>query len=193
MAHQGLAWTFAGVLPAALLVGCVDGGGFGGSSARAVLQGQMTVSAPAGYCVDESASRETEDRAVVLMGRCDGQTSVQPAVLSYSVGPAGSAGAMAAGGAELAGFFTSAEGRATLSATGRARDVEIVEALGAGDAFLMRLRQNTEPSHWRAFLGLKGRLVSIAVQGSPDAPLAPEEGRKILDGAIAAMERQNRS
>ena len=188
MAHQGL----AKVLSALLLAGCVGGGGFGGSSARAVLQGQITVSAPAGYCIDDTASREADDRAVVLMGRCDGRSKVQPAVLSYSVGPAGSAGAMAAGGPELAGFFTSNAGRATLSATGRAKDIQITEALGAGDAFLMRLRQADEPSYWRAFLSLNGRLVSIAVQGSPNTPLPPDTGREILDRAIAAMERTNR-
>lgn len=188
MAYQGL----ARILPAIFLAGCVGGGGFGGSSARPVLQGEMTISAPAGYCMDETASREADDRAVVLMGRCDGRSAVQPAVLSYSVGPAGSAGVMAAGGADLARFFTSPQGRATLSTTGRAKDIEIAEALGTGDAFLMQLRQTNQPNYWRAFLGLKGRLVSIAVQGSPDAPLPPDDGRKILDRAIAAMERTNR-
>lgn len=187
MTHQGLAV----VLPMLLLAGCVSGGGLGGTSTRSVLQGELTVSGPAGYCIDESASREAEDRAVVLMGRCDGKAKVTAALLSYAVGPAASAGVLAAGGPQLAEFFTSPEGRATLAASGRARDVTVVEALSSGDAFLMRLREAEGPGYWRAFLGLKGRLVSVSVQGSPQDPLSPDLGRTLLDRALTTLQRAN--
>ena len=87
----------ARLLPALLIAGCV-----GGSATRDVLQGAMTISGPSGYCVDPSASREGDDRAIILMGRCSASTAVKPAVVTLSVGPAGSAGVMIAGGAEAA-------------------------------------------------------------------------------------------
>lgn len=152
----------------------------------------MTIRAPSGYCVDQNASRESEDRAIILVGRCNASAAVQPAVLTLSVGPAGSAGVMTAGGAELTRFFTSAEGRAALASSGRARDVKVVEALSTGEAFLMRLQEREEPSYWRAVLGLRGRLVTISVQGSPAEPLATVDGRAIIDRAIVAMQRANR-
>lgn len=180
------------LLPALFVAGCV-GGGLGGSSARHILHGAMTIRAPSGYCVDQNTSRESEDQAIILVGRCSASTAVKPAVLTLSVGPAASAGVMTAGGAELTRFFTSAEGRATLAASGRARDVKVVEALSAGDAFLMRLQEREEPSYWRAVLGLRGRLVTISVQGSPAEPLAPVDGRAIIDRAIVTLQRANHS
>lgn len=179
---------FAMLLPALLIAGCV-----GGSAARSILQGAMTISAPSGYCVDPNTSREGDDRAIILMGRCSANTAVKPAVVTISVGPAGSAGVMIAGGAELTKFFTSAEGRATLAASGRARDVKVVEALSVEEAFLMRLQETDEPSYWRAVMGLRGRLVTVSVQGSPAESLAVEDGRAIIDKAIAAMQRANGS
>ena len=186
--------NWAGALTiVAVLAGCVGGGAIGGSSTKSVLQGAMRISAPPGYCIDQTASTETGDQALVLMGRCNQQSGVKPAVLSVSIGPSGSAGVMAADGTELAGFFTSNQGRATLAPSGRASDVHVSEALSAKGAFLMRLRQADGPAYWRAFLGLGGRLVSISVQPSPKEPLSVEDGRKILDRTIAAMQRANRS
>lgn len=181
-----------GLAAAVLLAGCMGSSGFGGSSSRPVLQGALNIAAPAGYCVDPAALREAEDRAVVLMGRCGQRASVKPALVSLTIGPAGSAGVMAAGGAELAGFFTSNEGRATLARSGKAKDVRVIEALSSGDAFLMRLQEVDQPSYWRAVLGLRGRLVTLSVQGGPNEPLAEEDGRAVIDKAVSAMRRANR-
>lgn len=179
------------VLAAILLASCVGGAGFGGSSARPVLNGALNVGVPAGYCVDPEASGEAEDTAIILMGRCSNQAAVKPAVVTLAIGQAGSAGVMAAGGVELAGFFTSPQGRATLAPTGRASDVRVMTALSAGDAFLMRVQEAGEPSYWRAVLGLKGRLVTMSVKGGPQEALAPEDGRVIMDKALAALKRAN--
>lgn len=131
MKHPVLALVMGGVFLAA----CVSGAGLGGSSAKIVMQGAFKVAAPAGYCLGETASREAEDSGIYLMGRCDGQDKVSPALVTLSVGQAGSAAVMAAGGAKLAAFFTSREGRATLSPSGNAAKVRVVQALSADDAF----------------------------------------------------------
>lgn len=174
-----------------MLAGCVAGGSQGSRSAP-VLQGALNMGVPAGYCIDRAASREAEDSAVVIMGRCADNVKALPAVLTVSVGQAGTAGAMAAGGQALASFFTSSEGRATLSRDGRASSVQVVEALSSGDAFLMHLNDTQEGRYWRAILGLSGRLITVSVTGSPDLPLAPEDGRKVLDKAVAAMQAANK-
>lgn len=183
--------TIGGPLAAMWLAACVAGGGLGGSSVQPVLQGAMRMAAPAGYCLDPASLRDADDRAVALMGRCSAQSAASPAVLSLSIGPAASAGVMAAGGAELAGFFTSAEGRARLAPSGRAGDIRVIEALSSGDAFLMRVEERGGPSYWRAVLGLRGRLVTLSAQGIPGAALAPAEGRALIDRALAAMRRAN--
>lgn len=188
MKHPVLALSLSGILLAA----CVGGAGLGGSSAKPVLQGALNIATPAGYCVDQAASREGEDSAIVLMGRCSDRALVKPALVTLSVGQAGSAGVMTAGGAELAAFFTSPEGRATLSPNGRAAEVRVVEAMSAGDAFLMRLQEAGQPGYWRAVLGLRGRLITLSVKGAAEAALPAAEGREILDRTVAALRRANR-
>lgn len=179
------------VLSSVFFTACVDGAGLGGASARPVLQGALKIAAPSGYCLDETASREGADSAIYLMGRCDGRTTISPALITLSIGQAGSGGVMSAGGSQLASFFTSPEGRATLSPRGRASDVRVVEAMSAGGAFLMRLQEKGQPSYWRAVLGVRNRLVTVSVKGAAEVALADEEGREILDRTVKALRRAN--
>lgn len=69
----------------------------------------------------------------------------------------------------------------------------VIEALSSEGAFLLHLNDAQEGAYWRAILGLSGRLVTISVTGSPDLPLAPAEGRKVLDKAVAAMQSANKA
>ena len=142
--------------------------------------------------MDAKASREAPDSGIYLIGRCRQNSPVAPALVSISVGAPGSAGVMLAGGAELAAFFTSAEGRATLSANGQASSVRVLEALSAGDIFVMRLQEDGGPTYWRAIMGTRGRLVSVSVRAAGDDALASESGREVLDRAIASLQRANR-
>lgn len=184
----------AAVLSSALfLAACVQGGGVQSSRSAPVLQGALQMGVPAGYCIDRTASHESEDSAVIIMGRCTDSVKALPALLTVSVGRSGTAGAMAAGGQALADFFTSPQGRATLSRNGKSSDVTVVEALSKGDAFLMHVNDAQDGAYWRAILGLSGRLISISVTGSPDLPLAAEDGRKVLDKAVASMNTANKS
>lgn len=176
----------------ALLAGCVTGAGFLSTRTAPVLGGAFQVGVPSGYCIDRSASRESGDKAVVIMGRCADNLKAAPALLTVSIGDPGSAGVMAAGGKALAEFFTSNAGRATLSREGRAGEVRVVEALSKGDAFLLHLIDRREGEYWRAILGQAGRLVTVSVTGTPDLPLDPAAGRKVLDQTLAALASANR-
>jgi hypothetical protein len=189
MAHRFLALAMA----FGLLVACVAGSGGIGGSTISVLQGALKIAPPMGYCVDSDAGQEGEDTAVILMGRCSSGSNHAPALISVSIGPSGSAGIMVAGGENLAAFFTSPEGRATLSRRGRSADMRVAQALSSDKAFLMRLQEAGEPSYWRAVFGLRGRLVTVSVKGGGDTPLEPEAGRKLTDRAVDALIRANRA
>lgn len=159
--------------------------------AASLLGGAVSVAGPRGYCVDPATKREQGDTAVILMGRCKFALAVEPALLTVSIGPTASAGAMAAGGAALTGYFTSTQGRAALSRIGRARDVTVLEALTAGDAYLLHLNDRAVGDYWRAVVGLNGRLVTISANGAQGAPLAPPAGRALLDATLIALRRAN--
>jgi len=183
---------FAAVVLAALtLAGCQMAAMPLLTRPTALLGGAFSVAGPRGYCVDPAATREQDDTAVVLMGRCRGALAVAPALLTMSVGPAASSGVLAAGGAALTTYFSSPEGRAALSRTGTAADVTVIEALGAGDAYLLHLNDVAVGEYWRAVVGLKGRLVTISANGTEDTPLSPMVGRDLVDATLAALHRVN--
>lgn len=208
MVKAGLRGFAAGVLGLAVLAACVPVQGSGPTAVagrqikvQPVLGGAIKVAAPAGYCVEPAAVLQQADSAIVLIGRCAGGTGQARAraILTAAVGEAGTGLGIAGSGAELAAFFTSEQGRAALSRSGRAKTVKVLEAVGSGDAFLIRLTDTSpnkdgpgQAESWRAVMGLKGRLVSLTVTGTVDAPLDRDRGKALLDGYVAAMRAANR-
>jgi hypothetical protein len=125
----------------------------------------------------------------LLLGRCTDQADAHPAVISVTFGRAGSAVAMAAGGAEMAAFLTSDDGRKSLSRRGRASDVVVTSARSVGDLFLFRVSDRGEGVFWRGMTAIGGRTVSIKVSG-PD--LAEAESRALVEDTAKALRRANR-
>ena len=175
------------------LASCQVGGGFSTPRAAPVLGGALQIGVPSGYCIDGKASREGRDTAVILMGRCSDAMTATPALITVSIGQGGSAGVMTAGGPALAAFFASKQGRAMLSRSGRAGDVKIIAALGAGDAFLLHLQDRNVGDYWRAVIGVKSRLVTLSATGTDELRLDPAEGRKILEKALGALQAANKT
>lgn len=161
----------------------------------AILDGAVTAAAPAGYCISQGAGLRGDDSAVILMGRCSGGPSVTaaPAIITLSVGPAGSAGVMAGGGEALAAYFQSEAGRAALSREGRANDVRVLAATGTDTTFVLHVADNATGEYWRAFRGLRGRLATVSVTGSLDAPLTSDQSRSLLDATVSALDSANRT
>lgn len=178
---------FLGVLA---LAGCVAATG-GGIRSVALLDGAVTAAAPAGYCIAPGAGQRQADSAVVIMGRCSAAGTAVPALLTLTVGQAGSAGAMAGGGEALAAYFTSVPGRTALSRSGRAGDVEVLSASGADGAFLLRVRDRMAGEYWRGLAGLRGRLVSVTAAGPEGVTLDPAQGRALVEAALLALRRAN--
>ena len=185
----GCGTALRAVVAGLLLAGCVTDGM--GPRSVPLLDGALIAAAPPGYCLAPAAGRRSGDSAVVLMGRCSATSTAEPAVLTLSVGPAGSAGAMVAGGAELAAYFTSAEGRAALSRRGRAADVAVLAAVGADEAFLLHVRDQAVGDYWRAVTGVRGRLVTVTAAGPEGQALAEGKGRGLVEAAVAALRRAN--
>lgn len=174
---------------ALVLAGCVTGpAAFSSPRTAPVLDGAVQVGLPRGYCIDRRAGRASGDTAVVVMGRCRDDLDAAPALLTTAIGPAGSAQVLAGGGQTLADYFTSQQGRAALSRSGRASAVEIVQAKMVGTAFVMRIRDGAVGDYWRGVEPVAGRLVTITV----DLPAgAQADGETILNDALRAMRQAN--
>ncbi len=174
-----------------LLAGCQPGSMPGTSRQVQVLGGAVAIGLPQDYCINRAAGREGPDSAVIVMGRCSSAATVAPALVTVTVGQAGSAGVMTAGPAALAQFFASPAGRATLSRDGQAADIRILEALSAGSAFLLHLDDRQQGEYWRAITGLRGRLVTVSATGAPGVPLDPAAGRRLIDRVLANLQSAN--
>lgn len=193
MRHGGTGVVRVRVLGVAVvmaLAGCVVPQG-GGIRSVALLDGAVVAAAPAGYCIAPGAGQRQADSAVVIMGRCSATGTAEPAVLTLTVGQAGSAGAMAGGGAALAAYFQSADGRAALSRSGRAGDVDVLTAREGDGAFLLQVRDRAAGDYWRALAGLRGRLVTVSAAGPEGQALSEADGRALVQAAVAALRRAN--
>lgn len=172
-----------------LLSACVAG--YGAGRKAQVLGGSMQVGLAAGYCIDESSSREGADSLVLLMGRCNAGVTETPALLTLSVGPVGSGAGIGQDNAALAAFFTSDAGRKMLSRDGRARDVQVVQAFDEAGIFTMQVRDRAVGDYWRAVAAIRGRLVMLSVTGTESAPLDAAAGRQLLARAMAELVKAN--
>lgn len=176
-----------------LFAGCQPGSGIANKRQVSVLDGTVQVGLPAGYCINKSASRDSGDTAVMLLGRCSQSVQKQPALISIAIGQSGSGGAMTAGGAALAQFFRSSEGRATLSRSGNPNDVKVIEAAGNDQLLRLHLDDRSVGAYWRAITTVRGRLVTISTVGAAKYPLSSADGRKLLDQTALAMQQANRA
>ncbi|OYU62487.1 MAG: hypothetical protein CFE30_09370 [Bradyrhizobium sp. PARBB1] len=172
-----------------LLSACVAG--YGAGRKAQVLGGSMQVGLAAGYCIDNTSSREGNDSLVLLMGRCNTGVTESPALLTLSVGPAGSGAGIGQDNAALAAFFTSDAGRAMLSRDGRARDVEVVQAFDQDGVLTMQVRDLAVGDYWRAVAAIRGRLVTLSVAGTEEAPLDSAAGKQLLARAMAELVKAN--
>lgn len=179
----------AALLALAFLTACVEGTAAGRKAE--ILGGAMQVGLAAGFCIDQSASREGQDSLILLMGRCNSAVAETPAIITVSVGPSGSESAIRDGNGALAAFFTSEAGRKMLSRDGRARDVTILRAFDESGVFTMQVRDRAVGDYWRAVTAIRGRLITVSVAGPEGAPLPAETGRQLLARAVAEMIKAN--
>jgi hypothetical protein len=183
---------FGPLAVAALVAGCTanlptltDLPGFGPSQID-LLPG-VALGVPRGYCLNREASKIADEGSALLLGRCNDAVGTVPAVLRISLGAPGSAGVLATTPTDLAAFFTSEAGRASLSPNGRPGDVRVLKALTQGPDFLLHIASPREGSYWRAITAVSGRLVTVSAIGTKEVPLKPEDSRALVDRTLAAQ------
>lgn len=191
-----LGWRSA-VIAVVALAGCEPAAMMGSMGIAApprateVLDGSVSVRPPRGYCVDPASGQEAEDTAVVMAGRCSDKVPVDPAIMTVSIGRSGSAATLAAGGAALSEYFTSAEGRVALSRSGRANDVRITKAYSKGPAFLLHVQDRVAGGYWRSVLGIRGRLVTVSITAPPGSELDEAAGEVLIEAMLSSLTRGN--
>lgn len=184
-------WTNSAWAIACMGLTACAGIDMGGSRSVTVQGGDIRVAAPAGYCPSPQASTDGAGSAVVLMGRCSAASNAAPALITASVGAAGSGAALDAGPVALTRFFTSESGRGMLASTGKPSDAAVTASQTEEGALVLRVKDTNLGDYWRAILSLKGRLVMLSATGADSVTLLPEEGRALLSKAMVALRKAN--
>lgn len=196
-----------------MLSGCMEGGlglfsggdGMSGehapSSTQVMSQG-IIVAGPKGFCIDDSATREDEEGAFVLLGSCSAISGNprdakprRPAVLTASVAPA--AQPLDEGTLDrMAAFFSTEAGRAGLSRADGGTPVEVLD-LGREDGLLLvhasdgASEGNIAGDYWRGVFGLAGQLVTVTVSGFQEKPLDDRTGQALARDFVQAIRTAN--
>ena len=185
-------WTSSAGLRAALGVlalttaGCGATGGAGTAPREVtVAGGAVTVAAPPGYCIDASATRDSDAASFVLIASCasleEGGArgrNVPPALVTVTVSaedpalPAPDARALAAAAGADRVLDMRTDGALALVHLGAGGD----EVLPGGD-----------PRHWRGATVSGGRVVGLAAYAPLESPVAGERGGALLSAVAARL------
>jgi hypothetical protein len=173
--------------------------------AIAVADESVVVAGPPGYCVDQAASRDRAGGAFVLLGSCASIARdpskphpARPGLLTVTVsgGTVGTGETDALLGA-LRTYFRTEDGRAALSRSGRAGEVEVLETRIDDGALYLHARDASGPTrgmaddYWRALMRVNERLVTLSVNAFSTAPLSDGAGLKTLDDFASRIRAAN--
>ena len=183
-----------------LLAGCETGIENRGIRTLSVLDGAVSVRGPEGYCVDQQSSRAGSGFAVLAGCAVVSDATMMPTVeglITVQIGAASSASVTGAE-PEMAALLRTTLGAQLLSAASNPASVQVARVDRADGVVVVRFSDATpaatpglEPSEWRAFLDIKGRLTTISLRGFVRAPIPSEQGLRLLSQAIGALRAAN--
>lgn len=173
-------------------------------AARSVLlfDGALTALGPDGYCVDGQAS--DVQAGFVMMAGCammsEDEEAVQPTPHGLITVQFGAAETASVDGQEeaFASFLESEAGRAMLSETGSATEVDLTRVAAAEGRVIVSyatgadlMLVGTTGQVWRGFADIEGRLVTVTVHNMALAPLSDAEGPQLVQAALTTLIEAN--
>ena len=166
-----------------------------------VAEGTVVIEGPPGYCIDQGSTQEGAHGTFLLLGRCAGgfglrTPDVGPELLTVLVSQdAGSARESAGLLGELAAYFETEAGRASLGRSGDADSVEVLSTTLTAQALHLHLRDDSAASlglaaeSWRVIFAVGDRLLTATAIAPDPGLLAPDVARALLDDFTARIRR----
>lgn len=201
--------VIVGLAAALALPGCVTslgGGGTGGAPAEAVVTSDLIViSGPAGFCVDDGATRTDEDTAFVLLGNCAAISGSRrasqpevPVVLTAAISDASDAGSISESVSDLDAYFRSEDGLRLLSRSQDPETVTVLETDVRGDMFLLHASDTSAGAvegvgddYWRAYFDLGSRIATLSVLALEDAGVTRDDSLSALMSFMRSVQQAN--
>lgn len=177
------------ILTLTLLAGCMTS-----PQVTRVAGGNVTIAGPQGYCVNRNAVQNEADSGVVMMASCAALSKsgtaphpVAPAVLVASVSSPEGAVPIAQSLPQLTRFFRSDLGRASLSKSGKANTVRLLDISSVDGMLILHARdrspglaESLQDEYWRALFDLDGRTISATVYSTHSRPISSDSGQQLL-------------
>lgn len=190
-----------------LLAACVNLGGEGDGAQRSVqvTSDLVTITGPAGFCIDPTATRNTGDTGFVLLGNCaaisGSSRAAQPdiaAILTATVSAPSAGASLTENLSALEAFFRSEDGRALLSRSGDASSVQILATRTASGMFWLHARDTSSGNlsgvatdYWRAYMDIGPRLATLSVLALADAEVSDDAALSALSRFASAVQGAN--
>lgn len=184
-------WTSKLALSASLFLAACQGTDLFAPATRTapsevLLPGNVVVTGPAGFCIDEVATRVSEAGAFILLGSCaaitrDGRQPApeNSAILAVSVRQGGAI--------SLEDLEAVLDNSASIPGT---PGTSLVEKEVADGAILLKTTDD-RGEDWRALMPVPGGLISARVLSAPQKPVGPETSKAMLGELASALSRAN--
>lgn len=162
-----------------------------------MLDGDLVITPPAGYCIDPLSSRPRAGFAVFAPCMTLGTEAAWPAILGVATVQAGDAGSAMVTGDEAAlrDFLTSPQGAGLLANGGSQTAISVVSSQSDGGRVTVHFRDTAAPlidglgqDEWRAFTDVGDRLVTVSVRALDDAPITAGRGAALLDIVVKGVQ-----
>ncbi len=161
-----------------------------------MLNGDLVVTPPEGYCADPLSSRPRAGFAVFAPCVTLGADAPVPSIIGVAIVQAGDAGSamVTSGESALHEFLTSPQGAGLLDKGGSGATISVISSQAIGGRVIVHFRDTGPapmaglgPDEWRVFTDMNDRLVTVSVRGLDDAPLSAMRGRALLDQVLRGL------
>ncbi|WP_106746276.1 dihydroxy-acid dehydratase [Yoonia maritima] len=158
--------------------------------------GDVVARAPAGFCVDDRASRPSADFAVIAPCATLGADQALPSAVALATIQVGADGSGTVTGSEtnMRNFLQSEAGAVLLSNVGDSSTVSDVSTQISDGRVTVAFNDSAPHSvgglqnkEWRTFTDVNGRLVTVALRGLSAAPLDDSTGIWLLNAMAVGI------
>jgi len=190
------------LLSTLLLFGCSNGRVFYGPPRQHIVSktevinvknGYFNVTPPPGFCKDTKGSKNTKTLAFLMFADCGylnsgGRRASRDATFSGLVTTSITKDAAFQEGHgidALSGFLSTKQGLKSLSTSGNADTVAIVDRRHTSDGVFLQLHDSDavlSKNVWKSFLNRSDHLVTVTLLQNKTAPQSPEQAMQFLQG-----------
>ncbi len=156
-----------------------------------VKTGHISITPPPGFCKDARSSKNSEASAFLLFANCgylnsNGRHASQNATFSGLVTTSIAKKPILQNDSSLeviSDFLSSAEGLSSLSASGKAETVSIMDKRQASDGVYLQLRDTNaalSSNVWKSFLIRSDHLITVTLLQNEKSDITPEQTMQFL-------------